>query len=81
MSRGGRRLLLLFFFSGWMGAAVLGCQGAPVTNWVCSDSRLTGCAPDFRLEDKNPSSSTFGRKVSPRDFMGQISAFYFGAAT
>ena len=33
--------------------------------------------PDFALMDVNPSSDTFNQSVSPRDFMGEVSAYYF----
>lgn len=37
--------------------------------------------PDFSLLDTNPNSPTYNQSVSPRDFLGQISAWYFGHAT
>ena len=37
--------------------------------------------PDFSLVDVNTSSSRFGESVSPRDYMGQVSGWYFGHAT
>ncbi len=37
--------------------------------------------PDFGLVDTNPSSPEFGRTVSPRDYLGKISAYYFGHST
>lgn len=37
--------------------------------------------PDFQLADVNPTSTTFNTLVSPRDFAGLISAWYFGHAT
>lgn len=36
--------------------------------------------PDFSLVDVNPSSVTHGQAVSPRDYEGNISAWYFGHA-
>ena len=36
---------------------------------------------DFMLTDVNPTSSTYGEAVSPRDFQQQVSAWYFGHAT
>ena len=36
---------------------------------------------DFALVDVNSTSSFADQSVSPRDFMGQISAWYFGYAT
>ncbi|MEW6433174.1 MAG: hypothetical protein AB1730_16845 [Myxococcota bacterium] len=60
-------------------AVVLGC-GAP------SASPDAGFGPDggaivladFSLPDVNPASPTGGRNVSPRDFNGRVSAWYFG---
>ncbi|MBM4130273.1 hypothetical protein FJ250_04505 [bacterium] len=37
--------------------------------------------PDFRLVDVNPFSATGGDLVSPRDYLGVVSAWYFGQAT
>ena len=38
-------------------------------------------APDFSLVDQNPSSATAGAAVSPRQYLGKVSAWYFGHAT
>lgn len=38
-------------------------------------------APDFALEDVNPASPTAAEVVSPRDYVGRVSAYYFGHAT
>lgn len=40
----------------------------------------SGPMPDFVLMDKNPTSATFQQQVSPRDYLGKISAWYLGAA-
>ena len=40
-----------------------------------------GQAPDFQLEDVNQTSLSYNLMVSPRDFLGAISAWYFGSAT
>lgn len=37
--------------------------------------------PDFSLPDVNPNSASFGTNLSPLDFLGSISAWYFGHAT
>jgi hypothetical protein len=37
--------------------------------------------PDFSLPDVNPASPTAGTDVSPRDYEGKVSAWYFGHAT
>ncbi len=38
-------------------------------------------APDFTLTDVNENSATFSQDVSPRQHLGAVSAWYFGAAT
>ena len=38
-------------------------------------------APDFALEDVNASSPTASQDVTPRDYVGKVSAWYFGHAT
>ncbi len=43
-----------------------------------SDGKLM---PDFTLLDVNPSSASFDAGVSPRDFLGDVSAWYFGHST
>ena len=40
----------------------------------------TGVAPDFMLADVNPASPTAATEVSPRDYLGGVSAYYFGSA-
>ena len=37
--------------------------------------------PDFELIDENPNSETYASLVSPRDYLGQRSAWYFGHET
>lgn len=36
---------------------------------------------DFSLLDVNESSSSYNRSVSPRDYLHQVSAWYFGQAS
>jgi hypothetical protein len=38
-------------------------------------------APDFQLLDVNSTSMTFNQLVSPRDYLEQVSGWYFGHAT
>jgi hypothetical protein len=40
-----------------------------------------GPAGDFSLPDVNPNSSLFETDVSPRDYLGQVSGWYFGHGT
>lgn len=37
-----------------------------------------GVVSDFALPDVNPASPSFQRNVSPRDYLGKVSAWYFG---
>ncbi len=37
--------------------------------------------PDFQLTDVNSTSSTYNQAVSPRDYLQQVSGWYFGHAT
>lgn len=45
------------------------------------DGAPADTAPDFALLDVNPGSPSFGARVAPRDFLGRVSAWYFGHAT
>lgn len=36
---------------------------------------------DFSMPDVNPASSTFNRSLSPRDFLGDVTAWMFGYST
>ncbi len=55
----------------------------------CSDDSPTAiriqpgetAVSDFSVRDVNPGSSRFDEMVSPRDYLGQVSAWYFGHAT
>lgn len=37
--------------------------------------------PDFTLIDSNQNSSQYEKEVSPRDYIGSISGWYFGHGT
>jgi len=48
----------------------------------CSQGGVpTGVVPDFQLVDENPNSSTYTQSVSPRDYLQQVSGWYFIHAT
>lgn len=53
-------------------------------NKLCMESlesrQMFAVAP-FQLEDVNPTSGTFGELVSPEDFAGQTSVWYFAHST
>ena len=85
MKRALLLLSLLLAVAGLLSAAGCGndvtgprpAPNAPDTGAVAD----SGAMPYFALEDVNPSSATYGRKVTPRQFLGQISAWYFGHST
>jgi hypothetical protein len=49
--------------------------------WPAAAEGEEALVPDFSLLDTNPNSTTYNQNVSPRDYLGQISAWYFGHAT
>lgn len=57
------------------------------TSTVASSSGTGGgigvgdLAPDFSLLDVNPASPTANQMVSPRDYLGHVTGWYFGHAT
>ena len=55
--------------------AVAGCGGDETTG------PPPGQVPDFSLVDVNPTSPRHDSSVSPRDYLGSVSAWYFGHAT
>ena len=48
---------------------------------ACGSSALEGPVPSFALTDVNPASATFDTEVSPEDYAGSVSAWYFGHST
>jgi len=40
-----------------------------------------GPVPDFSLLDVNETSPTYDTRVSPRDYLGRVSAWYFAEAS
>jgi hypothetical protein len=56
-----------------------GCDDDPPS--APPDTSGEGLAPDFALRDVNATSPTFDEDVSPRHYLGRISAWYFGSAT
>jgi hypothetical protein len=67
-----RGLWLIGLLAGIAGLA--GCGDGPARP-------TTHHLPDFHLTDVNPNSATAGQAVSPRDYLGKVSAWYFGHAT
>lgn len=48
--------------------------------WATAVSWASAPVPDFQLTDVNPNSERRGSPVSPRDYVEQVSGFYFGHA-
>lgn len=42
---------------------------------------VASVVPNFSLFDVNPSSTSYTTKVSPRDYLGRVSAYYFTQVT
>jgi hypothetical protein len=59
------------------GPSVSGSRGSAPS---APDDRLAGAIPNFGLVDANTASPTHGAIVTPRQFVGSISAYYFGSA-
>jgi hypothetical protein len=57
----------LLFAPPWTGDQLV-AEGEPVS---------PNAVPDFALVDVNPNSISHNTEVSPRDYRGQISAWYF----
>ena len=47
---------------------------------MLSGSAGDAAQPDFHLADVNTTSASFDSSVSPRDYLDQVSAWYFGHA-
>jgi hypothetical protein len=55
-----------------LGVLFIACSVIPL--------RAGEVVPDFKLLDLNPNSVRFATSVSPRDYLLQVSGYYFGAA-
>jgi hypothetical protein len=73
------RLLILLIVLVLTSLLVAGCKDDPVT--IAPPTAAADALPDFSDLDVNPTSATSGSLVSPRDYLGQVSAWYFGHAT
>jgi hypothetical protein len=59
---------------------VIGCSENN-TNAPAYKNKLGKPVPTFSLVDVNPTSATYDREVSPRDYLKKVTAWYFGAST
>ena len=55
--------------------------GATVGDSADSSALSDDALPDFSLTDVNANSARYQDAVSPREYLGKISAWYFGHAT
>ncbi len=65
-------------------ASLIGCavQPAPGGSDLPSPPQASDQArPDFALADVNAESARYQEDVSPRDYLSQVSAWYFGHST
>ena len=45
------------------------------------EDRIVLTVPDFGLMDVNTTSATYQDVISPRDYLGQVTGWYFGHST
>ena len=45
------------------------------------NSQAADAVPDFKLTDDNRNSARYNSPVSPRDYLLQVSGYYFGEAS
>jgi hypothetical protein len=65
------------------------CQPLICTDGICaaagdgtdSNGVSDNALADFSLTDVNPQSARYQQTVSPRDYLGQVSAWYYGHST
>lgn len=49
--------------------------------WAAGTAWSAEPVPDFKLKDENTKSLRYTQQVSPRDYVLQVSGYYFGAAS
>jgi hypothetical protein len=57
--------------------ALLAACAEPIPKGDCGTGDLAGGMPDFCLVDINPTSPRSGDSISPRDYLGEVSGWYF----
>lgn len=69
----------------WLALFTLsGCQGLDGGLLDSANLAAGGCiagedgeAPDFSLADLNPASARYSQQISPRDYLEEVSGWYF----
>ena len=59
---------------------LLACGGSSGSD-IAPDAGNPSAQAEFQLPDVNATSPSYLTDVSPRDFLGGVSAWYFGSAT
>lgn len=68
--------------TGGMGGAGMGGSGMGGSGMGGSGGgTVVSAVPGFSLVDVNPASTTYNQPVSPGDYLGKVSAWYFGHST
>ena len=58
-----------------------GAGGPATTVFTVDETISTVPVPEFALPDENPLSPSFGETISPSDYLGQVTGWYFIKAT
>ena len=66
---------------GWAGVPDAGSAGLDASLDAEADHPDMNMVPNFLLLDVNATSDTYGQLVSPRHYLGQVSAWFFGHST
>ncbi len=81
MSRMHAPAFLVAGVLGFMLVLAPGCGGGGCCGPGTTGGDPVEQAPAFLLEDVNATSASYGDLVSPRAYLGRVSAWYFGQAT
>ena len=71
----------LLLLAALVGGVLGGCGGGCCDGPVGDGAPVLQQAPAFLLQDVNDTSATAGQLLSPRAYLGRVSAWYFGQAT
>ena len=55
--------------------------GTAADTELVAEGEIDQIVPDFSLVDINTTSDRYNETISPRDYLGSVSAWYFGHAT
>ncbi|MDM7913803.1 MAG: hypothetical protein ACE15D_16985 [Candidatus Eisenbacteria bacterium] len=83
MSPQNRRAAIPALFSALLIGLLIagGCNEKSTEPEAPGSSNDVERVPDFTLLDQNPNSASYQDSISPREYGGEISCWYFGSAT